>query len=109
MKALVDRQLDIEFPGGTELLAFSDALLGSDLDTLNAARKTLEEALGPPAVTAASIIAATFTKNDRVANGSGIPAEPRMMDGAEDIREMLGLKQFRSAVNTYRHLPEDLP
>ena len=32
-----------------------------------------------------------------------------MMDGAEDIREMLGLKNFRSAINTYRHLPEGHP
>jgi len=32
-----------------------------------------------------------------------------MMDGAEDIREMLGLKKFRSAINTYRHLPEGHP
>ena len=105
LKALVDRKLDISFPGGSELLAFSDAVLGPDLDELDSARTTLEKSLGPAAVSAASIIAATFTKNDRVANGTGIPAEPRMMEGAEDIRELLELKKFRSAINTYRHLP----
>ena len=52
---------------------------------------------------AASIIAGTFSKNDRIANGTGIPAEPRMMDGNEDIQELLELKKFKSAVNTYRH------
>jgi len=106
---LIDTQQDINFPGGNELLAFSDALLGSDISELNKARSALEQALGPAAISAASSIAATFTKNDRVANGSGIPAEPRMMDGAEDIRELLGLKKFRSAINTYRHLPEGHP
>ena len=106
LKAIVDRQLDINFPGGSELLAFSDAILGPDLAELDKARSTLEVSLGPAAISAASIIAATFTKNDRVANGTGIPAEPRMMEGAEDIREMLGLWNFRSAVNTSRHLPE---
>ena len=106
LKAIIDRQRDIGFPGGSELLAFSDALLGPDVAELDKARTALNDSLGPAAVSAASTIAATFTKNDRVANGTGIPAEPRMMEGAEDIREMLGLWNFKSAVNTSRHLPE---
>ena len=100
----MDRELDINFPGGNELLAFSDAILGPDPAKLDKARNALLEKLGPAAVSAASIIAATFTKNDRVANGTGIPAEPRMMDGSDDIRELLGLKKFKSAINTYRHM-----
>jgi len=103
---LINTQLDIGLPGGKELLEFSTALLGSHTGELDTARTNLEQTLGAAAVTAASSIAASFSKNDRVANGSGIPAEPRMMEGAEDIREMLGLKKFRSAINTYRHLPE---
>ena len=105
----MNTQLDISFPGGKELLEFSSTLLGDNVGELNTARRNLEQTLGRAAVTAASSIAASFSKNDRVANGSGIPAEPRMMDGAEDIREMLGLKKFRSAINTYRHLPEGHP
>ena len=105
----MNTQLDIGFPGGKELLEFSNTLLGANVSELNTARRNIEQTLGPAAVTAASSIAASFSKNDRVANGSGIPAEPRMMDGAEDIREMLGLKKFRSAINTYRHLPEGHP
>ncbi|MBO20883.1 MAG: hypothetical protein CMM26_00690 [Rhodospirillaceae bacterium] len=106
LKAVVDRDVDIKYPGGAELLAFSDAVLGSDVAQLDRARDALANALSPAAVAGASIIAASFTKNDRVANGTGIPAEPRMIEGAEDIREMLGLWNFRSAVNTARHLPE---
>lgn len=105
LKALVDRQVDIRFPGGSELLAFSDAVIGPDVAELDKARTALEKSLGPAAVSAASIIAATFTKNDRVANGTGIPAEPRMMKGADDIQELLGLRNFGSAINTFRHMP----
>lgn len=104
LRALIDRELDIGFPGGNELLDFSDALLGSKKSELDTARLALSEFLGPEAISAAAIIAATFTKNDRVANGTGIPAEPRMMEGSDDIRELLGLKKYKSAINTYRHM-----
>jgi hypothetical protein len=101
---LIDRELDIGFPGGNELLNFSDALLGSEKSELDTARLALSKSLGAAAVSAAAIIAATFTKNDRVANGTGIPAEPRMMEGNDDIRELLGLNNYKSAINTYRHM-----
>ncbi|MDC0196081.1 hypothetical protein OAJ93_00595 [Gammaproteobacteria bacterium] len=104
LRALVDRQLDINFPGGSELLTFCDAVLGPDPAELDKARTSLAASLGPAAVPAASIIAATFTKNDRVANGTGIPAEPRMMEGNEDIQELLELKKYKSAINTFRHM-----
>ena len=105
----MDISLDVGVPGGSALLAFCDAVLGPDPVALAGARADLESALGPAAVSAASIIAGTFTKNDRVANGTGIPAEPRMFNGAEDIRDMLGLRSFKSAQNTYRHNPEEKP
>ena len=101
---MIDRELDIGFPGGNELLDFSDALLGSKKSELDTARLALSKFLGAAAVSAAAIIAATFTKNDRVANGTGIPAEPRMMEGNDDIRELLGLNNYKSAINTYRHM-----
>tara|TARA_A100001011_G_scaffold259928_2_gene268379 strand:- start:448 stop:753 length:306 start_codon:yes stop_codon:yes gene_type:complete len=101
---LIDREIDIGFPGGAELLAFSDALLGPKKSELDEARLALSKSLGPASVSAASIIAATFTKNDRIANGTGIPAEPRMMEGNDDIRELLGIKKYKSATNTYRHM-----
>ena len=106
LKALMDPTLELGIPGGNELLRFCDALLGQDRAVLDDARTVLEQTLGPAAVSAASIIAASFTKNDRIANATGIPAEPRMFEGAEDIRALLGLNTFRSAANTFRHLPE---
>ncbi len=91
-------------PGGELLLAFSDAVLGADPAALDSARSALAEELGPAAVSAAAAVAANFTKNDRIANGLGIPIDAIAMAGHEDLREQLGLNDFRSAVNTFRHL-----
>lgn len=102
----MDPAQDLGIPGGSALLAFADAVIGPDRHGLDKARAALEQSLGPAAVSAAAIIAATFTKNDRIANGVGLPAEPRMMSGGDDIREMLQLKSFKSAWNTYRHSPK---
>ena len=62
--------------------------------------------MGPSAVPAAAAIAAAFTKNDRLANGCGIPSELRMLRNSKEIRSELGLNAFRSSVNTFRHYPD---
>ena len=85
------------------MLAFSDAVIGTDPAALNEARSALAEGLGPAAVSAASSVAANFTKNDRIANGLGFPIDAIAMDGHKDLREQLGLNDFRSAINTFRH------
>jgi len=95
--------LDTGVPGGDLLLAFSDAVIGSDPAALDKARSALAEELGPAAVSAAAAVAANFTKNDRIANGLGIPIDAFAMEGHKDLREQLGLNDFRSAVNTFRH------
>jgi hypothetical protein len=95
--------LDSGVPGGELLLAFSDAVIGTDRAVLDAARTALAEGLGPAAVPAASAIAANFSKNDRIANGAGIPVDDMVMKATVDIREQLGLNDYRSAVNTFRH------
>jgi hypothetical protein len=61
--------------------------------------------LGTTAVPAAAAIAATFSKNDRIANGCGIPADPLILKLTKDFRGQLGLDDFRSAVNTFKHFP----
>ena len=90
-------------PGGELLLAFADAVIGADPAALDSARSALAEELGPAAVSAAAAVAANSTKNDRIANGLGIPVDAIAMAGHEDLREQLGLNDFRSAVNTFRH------
>jgi hypothetical protein len=95
--------LDTGVPGGELLLAFADAVIGADPAALDSARSALAEELGPAAVSAAAAVAGNFTKNDRIANGLGIPVDAIAMAGHEDLREQLGLNDFRSAVNTFRH------
>lgn len=90
-------------PGGLILSEFVDALVETDVAALNAARDTLARTLGPAAVTAAAAVAANFTKNDRLANGLGIPIDEPMFKTTADLRAELGLNAYRSAINTFRH------
>ena len=99
--------LDSGVPGGAELLIFSEALIGADRIALDAARTALENVLGAAAIPAASAVAANFSKNDRIANGLGIPHEPVMVKATKDIREQLDLDNFRSAINTLKYFPSD--
>ena len=99
--------LDTGVPGGAELLIFSEALICADRMALEAARTALENVLGAAAIPAASAVAANFSKNDRIANGLGIPHEPVMVKATKDIREQLGLDNFRSAINTLKYFPSD--
>ena len=97
---MVDPSLEIGVEGGAELLAFADALLSTDAPALDDARQALDDRLGPAAVAAASIIAANFSKNDRIANGIGIPMDRHSLEATREVREALGLNDYRSAVNS---------
>jgi hypothetical protein len=103
-EALVRPEQDIGVPHGDLLLAFAEAIIGTDRAALDAARTALAEALGPEAISGASAIAGNFTKNDRVANALGIPVDPPVLKGTEDLREQLGLNDYASAWNTFRHI-----
>ena len=107
LDALIEPDLDIGVPGGSELLRFSEALVGTDRLVLDAAREALENVLGAAAIPAASAIAANFSKNDRIANGLGIPHDPVMVKATKDIREQLGLNSYLSAINTLKYIPSD--
>jgi hypothetical protein len=103
-EALVRPELDIGVPHGDLLLVFAEAIIGADRAALDAARNALIKALGPEAIAGASAIAGNFTKNDRVANGLGIPVDPPVLKGTEELREQLGLNAYKSAENTFRHM-----
>lgn len=103
-EALVRPEQDIGVPHGDLLLAFAEAIIGTDRAALDTARAALAEALGAEAIAGASAIAGNFTKNDRVANALGIPVDPPVLKGTEDLREQLGLNDYASAANTFRHM-----
>ena len=100
LTAIADPARDPGIPAGRELLAFSDALLGTDTDALDAARDALLAALGGDGLVGAAMIAANFSRNDRIANATGIPLEPPFVEQSADFRDALGINDFPSARNT---------
>lgn len=90
------------------MLAFADALVGTDAPALDQARQALDARLGPAAVAAASIIAANFSKNDRIANGLGIPMDKHALEATREIRAALGLNEYRSAANSLKPSNRDI-
>ena len=100
--ALVRPSEDVGIDGDDVLLAFSGAVVGTDQAELVATRAALAERLGPAALVAAACIAANFTRDDRIANGLGLPMEDVAFKETVEIRERLGLNDYRSAANTLR-------
>lgn len=100
LKGLVDPTSDTGVASGASIVQFVDALLGPDEDRLSRARTLLEESLGPAGVTAVSVVAGNFSKNDRIANATGIPLEAMFVRGSEDFRADLGVDGFASAKNS---------
>jgi hypothetical protein len=100
---IVGRGRDTGVPGGALLLDFAEALIGTDRAVLDKARDALAAGLSPAAVSGASVMAANFSKNDRIANGCGIPVAGPALESTVDIRAQLGLNDYRSAINTFRH------
>lgn len=105
LEALVRPELESGVPGGAELLDFAAAVIGRDRGRLDATRSALAAALSPATVTGAAAIAGNFSKNDRIANAIGIPADPRDLEPTRALRRQLGLDAFGSAQNTFRHFP----
>jgi hypothetical protein len=105
LESLVRPTEDAGVPGGAELLEFAEALIGTDAARLAAAREALAAGLSPETVTAAAAVAGNFSKNDRIANALGIPVDPNDLAPTREIRALLGLDDFRSAANTFRHFP----
>ena len=105
--ALVDPTQESGVVGGRQLLDFADALLGTDLNTLARARVAVADVLGDAAIAGVAAVAATFSMNDRIANACGIPVEPMMLKTTKGMRAALGLNEYRSAVYTFRHFPDD--
>ena len=100
LRAVVEPSLDAGVAHGAELLNFSSAIVGADETALEAARRDLDNCMGPQSVTAAATIAATFSLVDRAANGVGIWVEPMVLKPSAGFREELGINQFLSAQNT---------
>ena len=89
-------------PHGATLLAFADAVLGSDDTVLTAARRQVVEELGPDGLVDAAAVVATFMQMDRIADGTGIPLDATFIETTQEMRTSLGFNSFASAQNTLR-------
>ena len=99
---LIDKSVDTGVPQGELLLEFCESVLGKSVTDLNKSRDKLHKALGSKAVSAAAAVIGNFTKNDRIANGLGIPLAKMVMKETETLRDELGLNKFRSAINSLK-------
>ena len=85
---------------GARLVAFADAVMGNDDDTLARERRALRAVVDAEAFVDACALVAAFNVVDRVADATGIPLDPMLYAGSGDVREELGLARFGSSVNT---------
>ncbi len=87
-------------PHAVELLAFAEAVVGDDEPALEQARKRLLEAVGPAAFVDAAAVVGNFQRMVRIADGIGIPLDTPVQAFTENVRGVLGLDRFASAVHT---------
>ena len=75
---------------------FAEAVIGDDMQALDAARRDVLESLGSKALVDASGVAATFNAIDRVADATGIPIDEARLEPTADLRDFLGINAFPS-------------
>ena len=88
---------DGQIPHGALLVAFAEAVLGTDEGRLATTRADIRQSMGDAALVDASAVAATFNAIDRVADATGIPLEPEKAVASADFRADLDLDRFAVA------------
>ena len=81
---------------GQLLTAFVDAALSREEAALDTARDALRDAAGSAALVDAAAVIGNFERMVRIADGTGIPLDGMVKALSGDIREELGLDEFRS-------------
>ena len=100
LRAVMDPSIDSGIEHGHALLAFADAVTGTDSAALATAHERLHDEMGDAALVQAAAIIANFSMNDITANATGIPLESMIVTASTDFREPLGLDAFPSARNS---------
>lgn len=87
-------------PHGEIMVAFTEAVVARDEEPMAALRAQLREQMGDRAFGDVCGVIANFHRMVRIADGTGISLDERMMVATEDLRADLGLNDYRSARNT---------
>lgn len=82
-------------PHGAELLRFADAVVERDANDIAAARDQVTEVAGQAAMVDAAGVIANFHRMTRIADGTGIALDQRMLEASVDLRSDLGIDRFR--------------
>ena len=85
---------DGNIPHGALLVAFAEAVLGTDDPRLADLQRQIRARLGDDALVDAAAIVATFNGIDRVADSTGIPIEDNKAAVSADLRAALGIDAF---------------
>lgn len=85
---------DVGIPDAALLMAFADAIVGSDDAALAAQRDAVRRTLGSAALVDAAAVAAAFNGIDRVADATGTPAEEERLAITGDLRAIMGIDDF---------------
>ncbi len=85
---------------GARLLAFTDAVMGSDDGALPREREALRAAISDEAFVDTCAVVGAFNVVDRIADATGIPLDAGIAAISGEVRKELGLARFASASNT---------
>jgi hypothetical protein len=85
---------------GERLVAFTEAVMGTDADAIERERTALREVLTPEAFVDTCATIGSFNVVDRIADATGIPLDGGLAMISGEVREELDLARFASSANT---------
>ncbi|MEE8304803.1 MAG: alkylhydroperoxidase-related (seleno)protein, partial [Candidatus Tectomicrobia bacterium] len=84
---------------GEVLIAFAEAVVGSDDVALAQAREAVITAMSAEALVDAAGVASNFERMVRIADSTGIPLDDRMAQMTKTVRDELQLERFAGSKN----------
>jgi alkylhydroperoxidase family enzyme len=85
---------------GRRLVAFTEAVMGSDDAALAGERRALRAVLDDDAFVDVAAVIGSFNVVDRIADATGIPLDDALRAAGTDVCRELDLARFASAANT---------
>jgi hypothetical protein len=85
---------DGNIPNGSLLVAFTDAVMGTDDAALSEGREEVRAVMGDAALVDAAAVVSAFNGFTRIADSTGIPIEEAKAQSTADFRSALGINAF---------------
>jgi len=91
----MDGSGDVGVSAAADLLAFADAALQRDNETVSKSRRAVVTVLGEAAMLDAAAVIGGFDGITRIADATGIPLEPAKAEQTAGFRITLGIDRFQ--------------